>query len=339
MTIDRAVRLVDAHLARRPPHTLRWDWQDAILLAGVDALRSHAPRFTRALVDYHRAWIRRGLPRIDRSDLCAPALSALAIAGELPEAMASAERVAAYLTTAPRNAVGAIDHLGTSPLRMLYPRSIWVDSLMMHVVFAARFGVRVNDAALVDFAASQPIVYARALQDPHSGLFRHAWIVRTRRAVPAGHDFWLRGNAWALASIAELLEALPSCATLAAVAERVARALSSRQRRDGAPDLLSGDDTSGAAIVAYAIAKLVRLGALDASMRDVAARAFAYADAHVVETSRGLSMRRITGPTNALPAFAYRFVGEAVDAPYGVGAHALAAAELAASVARSGDGA
>jgi rhamnogalacturonyl hydrolase YesR len=343
MPIERAVRLVDAHLARRPAHTLRWDWEDAILLAGVDALRARAPHLTGALVDYHRAWIRRGLPRIDRSDACAPALTALSIASALPCAMASAERVAAYLTTAPRNALGAIDHLGSSPLRLLYPRSIWVDSLMMHAVFAARFGAATNDAALVDFAASQPIVYAAALQDRHTGLFRHAWLVRRRRAVPGGHDFWLRGNGWALASIAELLEVLSRHhahrAKLATVAERIARALSIRQKGDGAWDLLSGDDTSGVAIVAYALAKLVRLGAIDAAARETAARAFAYADARVIETSRGPSIRGVTGPTNALPAFTYRFVGTAIDAPYGIGAYALAASEMARDVVRSSDGA
>lgn len=326
MPIDRALRLVDAELARTPAHARVWGWEDAVFLRGVDALRPFAPRMTRALVDAHRAFVRRGLPTIDRADVCAPAISALAVAAELPAAMASAERVAAYLATAPRNRVGGVDHLGRSPLRWLYPSSLWVDSLAMSVTFAARWGAETRDATFVDFAASQPIVYAAALQDDDTGLFRHAYLVRARRAVPRG--FWLRGNAWALASLVDIVEVTPPDHAdrdrLVAIARRLARALATTPW----DRLLGGDDTAGAALVAYALAKGARLGALDPALRDAAASAFARADARVVETPRGLSMRGITGPTNALPAFAYRLVPEAPDAPYGIGAYALAAAEL-----------
>lgn len=333
-----AVRLAESFATRHPAETLAWDWDAAIFLYGVEKLRACADDrdpWRAYLARYHAAWAAR-LPRIDRSDLCAPALTALALARQgCDVGLTSARAVARYVACAPRNSAGAIDHLGRSARRALYPRSIWVDSLMMYAVFAAQWGAWTGDAALLDFAAAQPGRFARCMQDATTGLFCHAWLEGSGRAVPRG-AFWLRGNGWVVASIVEILDALPPAharrAELVSILDRVAGALAARQRPTGAwgtlVDRASYEEASGTALVAYALAKGARSAWLDAELHDVAARAFERVTATLEPTRDGLSLPGISGATNALPAFTYAIVPRRRDLPYGVGAYLMAACEL-----------
>jgi len=341
--LTAAIRLADRSLALRPPHTMRWDWGDAILLYGLARLASavDCPTARRRLVDavtaYHVAHA-RDLPRIDRADRCAPALSALVLARShgCRCGLRAAARAAEFVATAPRTRLGAIEHLGTSPLRRLVPPSLWVDSLAMMAVFAAQWATHVGDAELLDFAAAQPGAYASMLQDPREGLFRHAYLLRLDRVVPRAPAFWLRGNGWALFAMVEVLEALPekSPATgeIVGMLTIAAGALARHQRPAGGWGTVVNDprtyeETSGTALCAYALAKGARLGWLDPTMAHVARRALGRVTARLQSAAHGYSMPAISAPTNPMPGWAYGLVPRVRDAPWGVGAYLLAATE------------
>jgi unsaturated rhamnogalacturonyl hydrolase len=155
-------------------------------------------------------------------------------------------------------------------------------------------------------------------------LWRHAWLVHARRAVGG---FWLRGNGWVVASLVELLD-VEERAELVRLLERVVSALVSKQRADGSWSTLVGSnayaETSGTALVAFAIAKGVRRGWLARDLRVHAERAMSWLDSQV----QGDSLVGISGPTNALPAFTYRLVPRRRNISYGVGAYSMAASEL-----------
>ncbi|MBI4668755.1 MAG: glycoside hydrolase family 88 protein [Elusimicrobia bacterium] len=63
----------------------------------------------------------------------------------------------------------------TTFISSFYPDSIWADSLMMYALFAVEWGAYQGDKALYEFGLAQPGIFAGVLQDPGSGLFKHAW--------------------------------------------------------------------------------------------------------------------------------------------------------------------
>ncbi len=333
------MRLATAYIARRSAESLAWGWEDAIFLCGVEKLRAALPANERApwrayLERYHAAWARRGVPTIDRSDLCPPALTAIALARDgCDVGRASARKVAEYIARAPRNSIGVLDHLGSSPLRALYPRSVWVDSMMMYGVFAAEWGVFADDDELLDFGTAQPERFASRLFDASDGLFRHAWLERFDRVVPGDAAYWLRGNGWIVASIVEILSVLPADharhAGLVVLLDRVARALVRHQRADGAwttlVNLPSYVETSGTCLVAYALAKGARRGWLARDLADAASRAIEFVTRAIAATKDGASMPWISAATNALPSWTYGLVPRRENLAYGVGAYLMAA--------------
>lgn len=336
--VEVARALIAAMASRHPPEDLRWDWSEAILLHGMERFRRKGLPVDTYLKSYHSAWAKRGVPSVNRSDRCAPALSGLALLREgFEPAREGVEAVADYLRRAKRFGPGVLDHLGTSAYGLLYPPSAWADSLMMYALFAAEAGAYLGDDALRDFGAAQPRLFAELLQDSRTGLFRHASHFWSGRVMPKD-AFWLRGNGWVLAATGEILEGLPAGhperPALLRIFQELSRALMPYQMANGLWDSLLDrpggvyPETSGSALVAYGWLKGVRHGWLAESYRDPALRALAAVTARTTASASGdLSLTGISGPTNALPAVTYRWVKQKADLGYGVGAFLLAASE------------
>ena len=336
-----AADLADGYLARHPSHAMRWSWGTGILLYGLArfAEASTTPARERYLAAVARFHAERTAPRIDRPDACSPGLSALTLHRRhgRAEGWEAAARVAAFVSHTPRNRLGCIDHLGTSCWRALVPASIWVDTLAMACVFGAQWAAYVGDARLLDFAAAQPAIYAAHLLDPEAGLFRHAYVVDLGRAVPRAPAFWLRGNGWALFAMVEVLAELPAghpgAVEIGGLLSRCAAAVAARQRADGAwcavlDDARSPPESSGTALVAYALGRGARAGWLPASMAQVARRAVRYLISRVEPSPRGTRLGGVSGATNPMPGWAYRFVPPARDASWGTGALLLAVSAI-----------
>ncbi|HEU4410128.1 MAG TPA: glycoside hydrolase family 88 protein [Polyangiaceae bacterium] len=352
--LARARSAADRYVALHPPRRLGWGWEAGVFLHALCELRRADPiasaRYGGYVRDYHARWARRGAPPIDQSDRCAPALSALALAQGDGDGvgLAAASAVARYLKGAPREACGALNHTGHSWLSALYPRSIWVDSLMMYGVFAARWGAWAGDPALVDFAARQVGAFAAKLQDARTGLFRHAWLTRLGRAVPAAEAYWLRGNGWVLAAGAQIAAALPAghpeAPAIVAALRRLAGGLVRYQRPDGQWETILNEpgrsypEASGTALVACGLGRGVADGWLEPALLAPAARAYEGLRARLVETPSGLCLLGVSGPTNALPKFTYRLVPTRRDLGYGVGAYLLASVALADAGAAAAPG-
>ncbi|MEZ6184799.1 MAG: glycoside hydrolase family 88 protein [Planctomycetota bacterium] len=350
-------RVAARFLDRHGPDELKWQWNPAVFLYGLARLAEHSParaRYVQFLAAYHAHHAAEGLPTIDYPDVCPPALSAVWLAREANDrsALPNADVVADFLRNEPRNALGAIDHLGSdSRVRRLartarilrfvglgwiseWVHSIWVDSLVMYALTSVHYGQLVNDSNLVEFGLAQPGIFARVLQDPQTGLFGHAWDTQNQRRQGG---VWLRGNGWVATSLVDMLEAIgpshPRHAELLAILRPLAQGLLATQDAAGQwPTLLDDADsyqeTSGSALAAYALARAAHRGYLGPQALEAAKRTFKNLAARLEARRVGATLPGTSIATSAWPRALYRLVPKQDDVDYGVGAFLLLADEL-----------
>jgi len=182
----------------------RWDWDSGVAMYGLMA--AWQATGNQAYFDFVQSWvdgfIARGLPPITHPNHATPGLATLMLyeATGQEKYLAAAQQLATYLlNTAPRSAEGALYH---------YQDQLWVDTLFVTVPFLARFSRDTGDPRYAEEAVKQFLLHARHLQDPETGLFFHGWDEGADSHMSGA--FWERGNGWAAAAGAELLDQLPA---------------------------------------------------------------------------------------------------------------------------------
>ena len=176
------------------------------------------------------------------------------------------------LVDAPRTSEGGIW------ARMEGPE-LWIDWIYMTCPFMAKYGLVTGNSEPVDEAFRQFEVHVRHLVDPHTKLARHAW-----REVPDSYPqstFWARGNGWLVvgaAMLGDLVPEHPRCAAALEVAREALVAMAERQDRSGYLRHILDDpdaklESSSTLMFAYAAARMIEQGQLDAGYREAALRA------------------------------------------------------------------
>ena len=212
----------------------------------------------------------------------------------------------------------------------------YVDALNMAWPSLVRLGVLDKNGA--DIAAAQALFNFTEKQAGGRGLFDEATGLWWRDASFVGsHVFWSRGNGWALAALAKVLQALPANDArrpeYVRVYTKMAAALKAVQRSDGFwnVDLLNpadhpGPESSGTALFTYGLAWGVNNGLLDAaSYKPVVTKAWTALTTKALQPSGllGFVQGVGTGPASSEP------VKPADTAAYGVGAFLIAGEQVA----------
>jgi unsaturated rhamnogalacturonyl hydrolase len=318
-----------------------WDWGEGLLLYSLARLDEHKneSRYRNFIESYYDSHLKKGLPEINWSDRCAPALAAFEIYRRYNklEYKEIALKVADYLKKAKKTGSGGLNHLGTNILSYFYPESMWVDSLMMYNVFAAKWGKYTSDAVMTQFASEQPLDFAGVLQDKNSKLWRHAYLTKVKRNLPAGEDYWLRGNGWAMVSIPETLDSLPennpNREGLIKVLNDTAAALVPYQSEIGMWYTVLNHpgqiylESSGTALVAYGMLKGVHQGYLPEKYQAPANKAYFSLLDRLERKEDGLSMPEISHNTMPYSFLGYSLVPQRNDLPFGLAALILAGIE------------
>lgn len=196
-------------LARTLPPRMKWMWGEALLGYSMAVLDEYmgTEDYTPFLTQYCDYYVEHP-PRVDYADTVAPALITYAMQKKTGNAGYAhlTRRALDYIRYEPRILEDSVNHLGKSPEGWFYPKSIWVDSLMMFSVFPARYAKENQDEELLDFAARQPKIYAKYMQDSGTNLWYHSYWIRAKRPYPGRRIYWGRGNGWVMAALPMILD-------------------------------------------------------------------------------------------------------------------------------------
>ena len=339
--VEIAQRLLSEASARMPV-PMRWMWGQALLgwaLFEMDRLRG-TEEFTpmlRAFCDHYA----QHPPDIDYADRAAPALITYAMQKKTgnPAYAALTRGVLDYIRHAPRVLNDAVNHLGRSLEGRFYPRSIWVDSLMMFGVFPAIYARETGDAALLDFAARQPRLYSDYMQDPEDKLWYHSYWVKAGRHHPRGRIYWGRGNGWVLAALPMIMEQIgpdhPEYEGILRVWRDTVDAVLRLENPDHTLNTVlnqkSYRELSATALAAAGILHGRRLGLLPEAYWERGEAMFHAVASAIGEDQSGLYLPEISAPTiplHILPGLCYRLTPRGRNLSYGLAALAFAAMEI-----------
>ncbi len=335
---DKVLRLCRDVAARRDPK-MRWMWGEALFgyaLSGLDALRG-TEEFTPFLTAYCDYWAEH-VPPIDYADRAAPALITYAMqkkTGNQAYARLT-QKVLDYIRYEPRLIDDAVNHLGKSLEGRFYPKSIWVDSLMMFSVFPALYAADNGDQELLDFAARQPRIYSRYMQSPGRKLWYHSYWVKAGRPHPRGDVFWGRGNGWVVCALPMIMDSIgpghPEFEGIRAILGDTVAAVVPLQNPDGTFNTIFGKrsypELSATALIAAGILHAVKNGYLDQKFLPAGQKAFRAVVDSIGEGPEGMYMPLISAPTIPLhlfPGLCYRVTPRGRNWPYGLAAAAFAA--------------
>lgn len=325
---------------------MKWMWGEALLGFSLDELdkENGTVKYQEFLTKYCDYWAEKD-PAVDQSDTAAPGLITYAMYKRTKKEAYKrlTDKVLDYIHNGPRMYLDCLNHLGNSTKAKLYPKSVWIDSVMMFSVFTSLYAKENNDTELLEFAARQPKQYASMMFHEKEGLWAHSYWVKAKEAFPGRRLFWGRGNGWVICGFPMILDAIGAehkeAAEIIALLQKTSEALLACQNADGTFNTLlkyeSYRELSATALISAGWMHGVRCGYLGEKFLAPAVRAFNACVDAMEFTEDGVYLPEISGPTIPLPVFpkiGYRYVPLGKNWSYGVAALVFAAIEYKKSI-------
>lgn len=196
-----------------------------------------------------------------------------------------AELVETLKTDFPKNSHGGLWHMKSQPNQM------WLDGLYMAGPLCAKYSVLSGKKEFGKMAVHQAILMYENMRDPENQLLYHGWddSFEAEWADPVtglSAEKWGRALGWFSVAAVEILEALGSDFDKADIlinyVRKIFAALIKVQKESGywcqvidKPDAPGNwEETSGTCLIAYAMAKAVRIGLIDKSYLSNAKKAY-----------------------------------------------------------------
>ena len=175
-------------------------------------------------------------------------------------------------------------HEGSFWHKQIYPNQVWLDGIYMALPFLALYEGHFGSGDYGDILRQVQTVHAH-MRDPATGLYYHGYDASRSafwadRETGLSKSFWLRSIGWFAVALADLIEILPGgegrdelSAILAELTEAVWRFHDPEtglywQVPDRPGEAGNYLESSGSAMLAYAMLKGARLGVLDGVYAD-----------------------------------------------------------------------
>ena len=337
---SKVVRLADYITATSDPK-MKWMWGEALLGYALDELdkANGGEKYTEFLCNYCDYWSKIN-PAVDQSDTAAPGLITYAMYKRKanPEYKKLTDKVIDYIRYEPRLYLDCLNHLGCSKKGKIYPKSVWIDSVMMFSVFTSLYANESGDKELIDFAARQPKQYASMMLDKEKGLWAHSYWVDYKTAFPKRDLFWGRGNGWVICGFPMILDNIgldhKEAPEIIELFRQTSNALLGCMNEDHTFNTLlkykSYRELSATALIAAGWLHGIRQGYLDERFLEPAVKAFEACVDAMEENGDEIYMTEISGPTiplPLLPKLGYKAVPIGKNWSYGIAALIFAAIE------------
>lgn len=337
---DKVVKLADYITSVTEPK-MKWMWGEALLGYALDELDkvNDTTSYTDFLTKYCDYWVKKD-PAVDQSDTAAPGLITYAMYKRTKnnDYKKLTEKVLNYIKNEPRLVYDCLNHLGSSGKSKIYPKSVWVDSVMMFSVFTSLYASENNDKELIEFAARQPKQYAEMMFNNKYNLWAHSYWVKTKKAFPRRKIFWGRGNGWIICAFPMILENIglnhPEAPQIIELFRKTSDALLECMNEDYTFNTLlkhkSYRELSATALISAGWIHGIRNGYLDEKFKEPAIKAFYACVNAIEEKEEGMFFKEISGPTIPLPIFpklGYKLTPKNANWSYGLAALIFAAIE------------
>ena len=332
--VNKVIRLCDDYVKSNDPK-MKWMWGEGLLgyaLLKLDE-KLGTSRYTEFIKKYCDYYV-LNQPLIDQADRVAPVLITYTmqkLTGN-EDYKKLTERGINYIVNSPRLVDDCVNHLGNSLVGKFYPKSIWVDSLMMFGVLPAIYGKGEGRQDILDMAASQPLTHAKYLNNRKSGLWYHSYWTRLKQAYPQRSLYWARGNGWVLCALPMILDQLSdndkNKQEIIWMYQKTSAAVRTYQKHSGMFTTLltkkSYEETSATALIAAGFLHGAQQGYLDASYLESGLKSYRSVVDHLYINDLGnMAMPLISGPTIPMPIFpklGYTLVPRKDNWSYGIAA-------------------
>ena len=319
---------------------MKWMWGEALLGYSLDELdrANGTEKYTDFLTRYCDYWAKVD-PAVDQSDTAAPGLITYAMYKRRgnEEYKRLTDKVIDYIKNEPRLYLDCLNHLGSSAKSHIYPKSVWIDSVMMFSVFTSLYAKETGDKELIEFAARQPEQYASMMLSEECGLWSHSYWVKSKKRFPK-NVFWGRGNGWVICGFPMILDNIgldhEKAPRIIELFRKTSEALLPLMRDDFSFSTLLTEDSyrelSATALISAGWLHGIRRGYLDEKFLEPAVKAFYTCVDAMEETDGGIYMTEISGPTIPLPLFpklGYKAIPLGKNHSYGIAALIFAAIE------------
>ena len=320
---------------------MKWMWGEALLGYALDELdkENNTEVYTEFLTNYCDYWAKEN-PAVESSDTSAPGLITYAMQKRTKKEAYKklTDKVLHYIRKEPRLYLDCLNHLGSGKLGKCYPKSVWVDSVMMFSVFTSLYAKENNDSELLEFAARQPKQYASMMFDEKEHLWAHSYWVNFKKPFPRRNLFWGRGNGWVICGFPMILDNIglehKEATGIIEIFRQTSEALLHYMNSDYTFNTLlkykSYRELSATALISAGWMHGVRCGYLDEKFLEPAVKAFYACVDAMEESTDGIFMTEISGPTiplPVLPRLGYQLVPKGKNWSYGVAALIFAAIE------------
>ncbi len=324
--LDRCISVIDHHLTQIEPK-MKWMWGEALFGYALLCLDEYLGEtkyktFIEGYLDYYL----QNPPVVDQSDKFAPVLISFTY-GRIYQTNTYDSLTQLGLDYI-ENVKPVIDflpnHLGHSFIGKLYPKSIWVDSIMMYGVFLSVYGHHHKSQKYQLMAYNTAIKFKEYLEK--DGLWRHAYWVKFKRAYPKD-IYWGRGNGWVVTALPMMMEHLDTVyqMPLKDLAIKTIQAITPLQKNHLYTTVLnhpSGVESSANFLIHGGVLHTSQLTVIDEAYTKLAKKGYEIAMDTFVKPKEGhLYLTKVSNPTIPLPLFpllGYKLIGHKDNWSYGL---------------------